>query len=60
MLGENLRRYLDWRYDEEIPLEEMAARTGRSVGAIKKQLWQIRRKLQQCIEERMNVKGEAV
>ena len=60
LLGENLRRYLDWRYDEEIPLEEMAARTGRSVGAIKKQLWQIRRKLQQCIEERMNVKGEAV
>lgn len=46
-LGENLRRYVTWRYDGGIPLEEMAARTGRSIGAIKKQLWQIRRKLQE-------------
>ena len=59
-LGENLRRYVSWRYDEEISLEEMANRTGRSVGAIKKQLWQIRRKLQQCIEERMKAEGNAV
>ncbi|MBG88723.1 MAG: RNA polymerase factor sigma-70 [Verrucomicrobiales bacterium] len=57
-LGENLRQYITWRYDEGIRLEEMSARTGRSVGAIKKQLWQIRRKLQQCVEDRM--KGEAV
>jgi RNA polymerase sigma-70 factor, ECF subfamily len=59
-LGENLQRFIDWRYDEEIPLEEMANRTGRSVGAIKKQLWQIRRKLQQCVENRMQTEGEAV
>ena len=59
-LGENLRRYVEWRYDEEIPLEEMAKRTGRSVGAIKKQLWQIRRKLQECVERRMKTEGEAV
>lgn len=59
-LGENLRRYVTWRYDEEIPLEEMSTRTGRSIGAIKKQLWQIRRKLQQCVEERMKAEGEAL
>jgi len=59
-LGENLRRYVAWRYDEEIPLEEMSTRTGRSVGAIKKQLWQIRRKLQECVEKRLKAEGEAV
>jgi RNA polymerase sigma-70 factor (ECF subfamily) len=59
-LGENLRRFITWRYDEEIPLEEMANRSGRSVGAIKKQLWQIRRKLQQCVEKRMKTEGETV
>jgi len=59
-LGENLQRFIDWRYDEEIPLEEMANRSGRSVGAIKKQLWQIRRKLQQCVENRIKTEGEAV
>ena len=59
-LGENLQRYVTWRYDEEIPLEEMSTRTGRSVGAIKKQLWQIRRKLQECVETRMKAEGETV
>lgn len=59
-LGENLRRFVTWRYDEGIPLEEMATRTGRSIGAIKKQLWQIRRKLQECVEKRMKAEGEAV
>lgn len=60
MLGGNLRRYLIWRYEEEIPLEEMAARTGRSVGAIKKQLWILRRKLQECAEARMKTEGETI
>lgn len=52
-LGEHLRRFITWRYEEEIPLEEMSARSGRSVAAVKKQLWLIRQKLQQCIEIRM-------
>lgn len=54
-LGEHLRRFITWRYGEEIPLEEMAARSGRSVAAIKKQLWLIRQKLQQCIEKRIAI-----
>ena len=52
-LGDPLRRYITWRYEEEIPLEEMAARSGRSVSAVKKQLWQLRRRLHDCIEARM-------
>lgn len=52
-LGEHLRSFVAWRYEEEIPLEEMAARSGRSVAAVKKQLCKIRQKLQQCVETRM-------
>ncbi len=57
-LGEHLRRFIRWRYAEEIPLEEMAARSGRSVAAVKKQLWKLRRKLQACVEARMAAEGE--
>lgn len=52
-LGEHLRRFITWRYDEEVPLEEMSVRSGRSVAAVKKQLWLIRQKLQHCVENRM-------
>ncbi len=52
-LSDRLRQFVDWRYREEIPLEEMANRSGRSVAAIKKQLWKIRQKLQYCIEKRI-------
>ncbi len=52
-LGDHLRRFITWRYDEEVSLEEMAARSGRSVAAVKKQLWSLRRSLQQCVEARL-------
>jgi RNA polymerase sigma-70 factor, ECF subfamily len=52
-LGEHLRRFVTWRYDERIPLEVMAERSGRSVAAVKKQLWKLRSKLRDCIEDRM-------
>ena len=58
-LGEHLTRFITWRYDEEIPLDEMASRSGRSVAAVKKQLWKIRRTLQECIENRMAIEGES-
>lgn len=58
MLAERLRRFITWRYEEEIPLYEMAARSGRSVAAVKKQLWQLRRKLHECVEARMAREGE--
>lgn len=58
-LGEHLTRFITWRYDKEIPLDEMASRSGRSVAAVKKQLWKIRRTLQECIENRMAIEGES-
>ena len=54
-LGEPLRRFIVWRYEEEVPLEEMADRCGRSVAAVKKQLWSLRQTLQRCIERRMAI-----
>lgn len=47
---ERRRRFLTWRYDEAISLAEMAERSGRSVMAVKKQLWLLRRQLQECVE----------
>lgn len=52
-LGEHVRRYIIWRYEEGIPLEEMAERSGRSLAAVKKQLWKLRRTLHACIETHM-------
>ena len=57
-LDERLRRFIKWRYAEEIPLEDMAARSGRSVAAVKKQLWKLRRNLHRCIQARMAAEGE--
>ncbi len=57
-LGEHLRRFIRWRYEEEIPLVEMAERSGRSIPAVKKQLWKLRRTLQMCIETQMSAEGE--
>lgn len=52
-LGKNVRRYIDWRYEECIPLSEMARRSERSVAAVKKQLWQLRRALRDCVQTRL-------
>lgn len=52
-LADHLRQYLTWRYKDEISLEEMATHSGRSIAAIKKQLWSIRKQLQECVENRM-------
>jgi len=54
-LAAPLRRYLAWRYNEGIPLEEMAVRSGRSVAAVKKQLWSLRQSLKLCVERRMTL-----
>jgi RNA polymerase sigma-70 factor (ECF subfamily) len=60
-LQDRLQELIGWRYTEEIPLAEMAERSGRSVSAIKKQLWLTRRKLQACIEaKRASASGEMI
>lgn len=59
-LGEHSREFVKWRYEEEIPLEEMSTRSGRSVAAIKKHLWSLRQQLHHCIKTRLaTVEGEA-
>lgn len=58
-LGERATQLLQWRYDDGIPLAEMAERSGRSVGAIKKNLFILRRQLQECIECKLETGGEA-
>jgi RNA polymerase sigma-70 factor (ECF subfamily) len=52
-LSQDLACLLKWRYYDEISLEEMARLSERSVPAVKKQLWKLRRKLQLCVEQRM-------
>lgn len=47
------RDILDWRYTRELPLAEIAERTNRSVGAIKKHLFLLRQKLHDCIERKL-------
>ena len=58
-LNEQENRFIVWRYNEGIPLDQMASRSGRSVAAVKKQLWKIRRRLQDCVEHRMAAMGES-
>ena len=58
-LDEQANRFIAWRYSEGIPLDQMASRSGRSVAAVKKQLWKIRRQLQSCVEGRMATAGES-
>lgn len=53
-LSEEMSCFLKWRYYDEISLEEMARLSERSVPAVKKQLWKLRRKLQHCLEQRMD------
>jgi len=59
-VGESGRQFIAWRYTDGLPLQEMAARTGRSVAALKKQLWLLRQKLQQCIENKLATEGGVV
>lgn len=56
-LSDTLRRFLKWRYEEEASLGEIADRSGRSLPAVKKQLWKLRRNLQECVEARVVAEG---
>ena len=58
-LSEQENRFVVWRYNESMPLDQIASQSGRSVAAVKKQLWKIRRRLQDCVERRMASAGEA-
>lgn len=49
-LSEPNRQILADRYEASLPLDEIARRTNRSVGAIKKQLFILRAKLLECVQ----------
>lgn len=53
----HLQRFVVWRYEEQIPLETMSSRSGRSVAAVKKQLWKIRRVLHECMQRQSAIGG---
>lgn len=52
-LSSGLQQYLKWRYEDQISIEQIATTSGRSVSAVKKQLWLLRQKLLRCIQARM-------
>lgn len=52
-IEEKGRELISWRYEKEIPLEEMAQRTGRTVSAIKKHLYTLRQSLHDCIQRKL-------
>lgn len=52
-LGETMLRFIRWRYEDEISLEEMGERSERSVASVKKLLWNLRNQLRECVESRM-------
>jgi len=51
------RRVLDWRYRDQLPIEDMASRTGRSGAAMKKLLWTLRLKLRECIDAKLSAEA---
>lgn len=51
-MGEKPQQLLNWRYTEELPLAEIAELTNRSVGAIKKHLFKLRKSLHDCIQRK--------
>lgn len=53
------REMLTFRYRDQLPLEELAVRTGRSVGAVKKWLWTLRQRLRDCIDLKLAAEGRA-
>ena len=52
-------QFLTWRYHDQISIDEMAIASGRSPGAVKKQLWAVRQKLLKCIELRIAAEGDS-
>lgn len=48
------RKLLDLRYQESLPLEEVATRTERSLAAVTKALLRLRSSLERCVRSRMS------
>jgi len=51
------RTLIQQRYQNELPIADIAVELNRTVGAIKVALLKVRRQLSQCVEKRMAVEG---
>lgn len=52
-LPEQASRILELRYERSLSFEEIAGALGRSIEAVRQQLWRLRLTLRECIERRM-------
>jgi RNA polymerase sigma-70 factor, ECF subfamily len=51
-LTDRMRSVLDMRYRENVPVASMAERLGKSVAAVKFQLFDVRRRLRDCVDRK--------
>jgi len=51
------RQVLDWRYRDQLPIDEMATRLGRSTASVKKLLWVLRGKIRDCIDAKLTAEA---
>jgi RNA polymerase sigma-70 factor (ECF subfamily) len=58
-LPEHLREMVGLRYRDGLPLEDLAARIRRNVGAIQMALVRVRRSLRECVDRRLTQASEA-
>jgi RNA polymerase sigma-70 factor (ECF subfamily) len=56
-LPERVRGVLVMKYADDLPIKEIAGRTGRQVGAVEMTLVRARRALRECLERRMRQSG---
>ena len=56
-LAQPVRSVLEWRYRDELSLQEIADRSNRSLAATKKWLFVLREKLRECVDRRVSAEG---
>jgi RNA polymerase sigma-70 factor, ECF subfamily len=52
-----VRNVLEWRYRDELSLQEIADRSNRSVASTKKWLFMLREKLRECVDRKLSAEG---
>ena len=56
-LTQPVRSVIEWRYRDELSLQEIADRTNRSLAATKKWLFVLREKLRDCVDRKLSAEG---
>ncbi len=55
MLPEALRALLDWRYTRDVSIDAISRQVGKSETAVRFQLFEIRRKLRECVNRKLTL-----